>query len=309
MDRPQWPGGLIAQVHGFVFSWWGVILLLAIINLKSFPGIWTIRALYHMKSSFNGQLRQTVASPTAENAQRRVPKTPKTGATDTIDHHPLFQPEIISSHVSPAEIDFNMHKSNSTYFTDLDISRIKLVGRIMAPAWPLDRMHVEYKGRDGEMKRERVKGRPALALGATCTSFKREMKVLARYDVESRILGWDSRWLYIGSWFVSRKGGKGKKQLFASSLSKYIVKKGRITVRPEQFLTESGWIPPRPESTGNSKSLDSLQANGHGATENGKHDAKDTWTWEEIESHRLKGMTTVGGWADADLRLEQAYSS
>ncbi|UNI16451.1 hypothetical protein JDV02_002883 [Purpureocillium takamizusanense] len=303
MDPQERSPNLMAQVHGFMFSWWGLVALLVLINLKSFPGVWTIRALYHLKASFNDQLRQTFVSPTAENEQRRVPKTPK-GAGDTTNCHPLFRPEIISSHVPPAEIDFNLHKSNSTFFTDLDIARIKLVGRIMAPAWPLDRMLVEYKGRDGEMKRERVKGRPALALGATYTSFKREMKVLARYDVESRILGWDSRWLYIGSWFLSKKGGKGNRQLFASSLSKYIVKKGRITVRPEQFLTESGWIPPRPESSANSNGSES----GHGSGGNTTQKNQDSWTWEEIESHRLKGMSVVGGWADVDLRLEEACS-
>ncbi|KAJ6441497.1 thioesterase-like superfamily domain-containing protein [Purpureocillium lavendulum] len=309
MDRVVPAEDLIAKAQAFVTSWWLLVFILVLINIKAFPGIWTIRALYHMKNSFSRQLRQTVASPTAENAHRRVPVMRQSRSTETIDDHPLFRLETISTHAPLAEIDFNMHKSNSTYFTDLDIARIKLVGRIMAPAWPLDRMLVEYKGRDGEMKRERVKGRPALVLGATYTSFKREIKVLARYDVDSRVLAWDSRWLYIGSWFVSKSPGKdGKKAVFASSLSKYIVKKGRITVRPEQFLAESGWIPTRPQQTDSSQKAPSLHVNG-GSDEKRKGDDNDEWTWEEIEQHRLKGMAVVGGWADVDVRLEEAYDA
>ncbi|ODA79277.1 hypothetical protein RJ55_04870 [Drechmeria coniospora] len=183
-----------------------------------------------------------------------------------------------------------MHKSNSTYFTDLDVARIKLLGRIIAPAWPMNNMRIEYKGRDGIARRERVRGRAALVLGATYTSFKREMAAFASYDVESRILGWDSRWLFVGSWFVSRKGKP--RQISASSLSKYIIKKGRITVKPEQFLSESGWITSRRDEIG---SADAQMASG-------------SWTWQEIEEQRVKGMAVVDTWGAADLRLEKMYS-
>lgn len=187
-------------------------------------------------------------------------------------------------------MDFNLHKSNSTYFTDLDIARSKLIGRILAPAWPMDNMFIEYTGRDGTPRRERVKGSPAIILGATYTSFKREMSAYTKYNVKSRVLGWDSRWLYIGSWFIGRKG----KRLHACSLSKYILKKGRITVRPELFLAEAGWIPARQDPLAVDKVNTAIGA-------------AESWGWDEIEAHRQQGMAIVNGWADTDLRLEKGY--
>ncbi|KAL7900319.1 hypothetical protein HDV64DRAFT_246178 [Trichoderma sp. TUCIM 5745] len=181
----------------------------------------------------------------------------------------------------------NLHKSNSTFFTDLDISRIKLMGRIIAPAWPMDNMEIEYKGRDGTNKKEKVKGRPALILGATHTSFKRELRPYASYNVESRILGWDSRWIYVGSWFLSKS--KSKKKVYATSLSKYIIKKGRITVRPEQFFVECGWIPA--QEADNEKVVDS----------------ESGWSRSEVEAHKEKGMRIVKTWGEANVLMEQEY--
>lgn len=282
-------------VSPFLWSWWTLALVFALANFKALPLVWTARTYYHLKAAFRRQRRGTVASPTKDDPARRVPIIKKSKPTDSIKQHPLFQPDIISTHVPLLEIDLNLHKSNSTFFTDLDISRIKLLGRLIAPAWPMDNVAIEYTGRDGSAKRERVKGRPALILGATQTSFKRELKAYASYNVESRVIGWDARWIYIGSWFVSKGNSKTKpKQIYATSISKYIVKKGRITVRPEQFLVESGWIPAQP---------------GQGASANGKTAEKsgEAWSWDEVEAQRVKGMKTVDTWGDTDVRLEKEY--
>ncbi|KND86896.1 hypothetical protein TOPH_08454 [Tolypocladium ophioglossoides CBS 100239] len=247
VEWPTAPALFTAHILPFLSSWWAVALLFAIANYKSMPGVWTARTWYHLTTAFRGELRRTVSSPSTDSPKRKVAFVKKSKPSDSIRQHPLFRPEAISTHVALLEIDFNLHKSNSTYFTDLDVGRIKLMARIMAPAWPLDNMPIEYKGRDGAWKREKVKGRAALILGATYTSFRHEMGAYISYDVESRILGWDSRWIYVGSWFVGKRQSTGQpKQIFASSLSKYIIKKGRITVQPDLFLTESGWIPARP---------------------------------------------------------------
>lgn len=263
-------------------------LLFAIANFKSMPGVWTWRVLSKFRTSFRAQLRRTAPSPLADNMTRRVAIVKKPSPSCSIQEHPLFVPTVYSTHVPLAEIDINLHKSNSTYFTDLDIARSELIGRIVAPAWPMDNMLIEYTGRDGAPRRERVKGAPAFILGATYTSFKREMSAYTSYNVESRVLGWDVRWLYIGSWFV----GKKEKKLYACSLSKYILKKGRITVKPELLLAEAGWIPAR-----------------RGASTDDDAEIQDAagWGWDEIEAHRKEGMAIVDAWGDTDLRLEKGY--
>ncbi|CRG87950.1 hypothetical protein PISL3812_04972 [Talaromyces islandicus] len=280
----------IAQPTSWLVLSLGV--LFAIANFKSVPGVWTWRVLSTFNAGFKAQLRQTIPSPSTGNATRRIVVSRKPSSSSSISEHPLFLPSVYSTYVPLSEIDFNLHKSNSTYFTDLDIARSKLIGRILAPAWPMDNMLIEYTGRDGTPRREKVGGSPAIILGATYTSFKREMSAYTKYNIESRVLGWDSRWLYIGSWFIDRNG----KKLHACSLSKYILKKGRITVRPEIFLTEAGWIPARQDPLAESKG-------------NAAIGAADGWGWDEIEAYRQQGMAIVNGWADTDLRLEKGYGN
>ncbi|KAF5015666.1 hypothetical protein F66182_12914, partial [Fusarium sp. NRRL 66182] len=119
----------------------------------------------------------------------------------------------------------------------------------------------------------------------------REIAAYTWYDVESRVLGWDSRWLYIGSWFVDRKD---KKKLYACSLSKYILKKGRITVRPDLFLEEAGWLPTQESSSEGDSNVTGV------ASDAG-------WIRDDIEAQRKDGMAIVDSWGDTDLRLEKAY--
>jgi type IV secretory pathway VirB10-like protein len=85
-------------------------------------------------------------------------------------------------------------------------------------------------------------------LGAAHASFYREVGMYERYEVRSRVLGWDQKWLVILSVFV-RPGKKRRNEteektetVLASALSKYVVKKGRYTVPPEDCLAAAGWF-------------------------------------------------------------------
>lgn len=72
-------------------------------------------------------------------------------------------------------------------------------------------------------------------------------------------LGWDQKWLFVVTHFASRdrrtglrsckdNGAEGEKKdelqpvVFASSLSKYVFKKGRLTLPPERILKASGLL-------------------------------------------------------------------
>jgi len=106
-----------------------------------------------------------------------------------------------------------------------------------------------------------------------CT-FKKEIGMYQGFEMWSRVLCWDRKWIYIvthfvkkgivrpnayiltdGSWFGKRykavKGGKGsaevdEKAIFASAISKYVIKLGRLTIHPEVSLNASGLLPPKP---------------------------------------------------------------
>ncbi|KAL1961589.1 hypothetical protein VTN77DRAFT_1415 [Rasamsonia byssochlamydoides] len=224
-------------------SWiWMLVLTIVILNnFKCLPLAWHIRLL----RGFRYLLRSN---------------RPKDGPTPA----QLFQPLIISSGNSFLELDYNMHKSNSTYFADLDIARCHLMCTLFSRG-------VDYAR--NARKRAGILGASddliGLALGAVSCTFRKEVKPCQRYEMWTRVLSWDEKWMYIVTHFVRKdavqprcftlgpnraapRQGKlkdlaGKEDaIFASALSKCVWKKGRRTVQPEMMLHVSGLLPARP---------------------------------------------------------------
>lgn len=206
-------------------SWRVAALIFAIINLKSLPLAWHFRLFYRLLANWTSPAR----------VQRLVKEQSEKNNTT----HPLFQSTSIFSRSPFLEIDYNLHKSNSTYFADLDESRTALMTRLLASNSKQGTRNLEKEGH---------KGRLGVILGSVHTSFHREIKPYEIYEVRSRVLGWDKKWLVIASFFI-RPAGKGKEEVvLASALSKYVVKKGRFTVAPERCLTTAGWLPAKPDN-------------------------------------------------------------
>ncbi|VVT46383.1 uncharacterized protein SAPINGB_P001186 [Magnusiomyces paraingens] len=137
------------------------------------------------------------------------------------------------------ECDLNGHKSNSTYFTDLDLARSDLLLDIFRDSF------LYYRARDGRY--------PYVPLGSVACIFKREIKPYQKYVVRSRVLGWDRKWMFVVSRFEfapsnnnknNNNNNKGQNneqrgKLAAVGLSKYVFKLGRKTLPPEEFLSHS----------------------------------------------------------------------
>ncbi|KAF8426541.1 hypothetical protein EV426DRAFT_530250 [Tirmania nivea] len=187
--------------------------LFVLVNIKSLPLMWHGRfyfALYHHL------FRNRTSHPTPAH---------------------LFAPISTLSRPSLYECDVNLHKSNSTYFSDLDINRTHLVAHLIK--------------RSLQLRRKRGERPMYVALAGVVALFRREIKPFEKYEMRSRVLSWDGKWIWVVSHFV-KCGSNGKdhdmsKRIYASCLSKYVCKEGRKTVPPEQVLTESGLLPPRPE--------------------------------------------------------------
>lgn len=115
-----------------------------------------------------------------------------------------------------------------------------------------------------------------LALGAVSCSFKRELKPYESYELWTRVLSWDEKWIYIVTHFV-RKGAvmpsnyslypqqnsseqndnsrrssttsmdhdneQLNEAVVATALSKCVFKQGRRTVSPAMMLKASGLMP------------------------------------------------------------------
>lgn len=139
------------------------------------------------------------------------------------------------SYVSPLEIDMYLHKSNLTYFTDLDLARTKLVVTVM------QRMFIRYRDNEnGDFKRKGPKNYPFVPVGSIKGAFKRELTLFTPYTIESRFIGWDDyKWVYVLSKF-STKGKGSTEKVMAIFVTKYVFKRnGRITIRPREILEQN----------------------------------------------------------------------
>jgi hypothetical protein len=160
---------------------------------------------------------------------------------------------MVTSRTPLLETDYNLHKSNSTYFTDLDVSRTALVSRIYSPgvgnvSKELDQEFLVASKKEGKPAPRR---KPVLiVLGSVYCTFKREIKPFELYEMHSKVLSWDAKWLYVLTCFMRpARCRSDEKVILAVGVSKYVVKKGRLTVPPERILRASGFLPtPPPES-------------------------------------------------------------
>jgi hypothetical protein len=146
----------------------------------------------------------------------------------------LFAPHISTSHTPLLEIDYNLHKSNSTYFSDLDISRSRLLLSLFRTA--LSDLTHDHNAPCN------------IVLGGAACNFRRAIPPLGRYRMVSCVLCWDRKWLYVATQFRAieedeREGeesAKGSGTVYATALAQYVVKAGRVTVPPEKLIEAAG---------------------------------------------------------------------
>ncbi|KAJ4302429.1 hypothetical protein N0V88_002573 [Collariella sp. IMI 366227] len=217
--------------------------------------------------------------------------------------------------------DYNFHKSNSTYFADLDVSRSHLVTHLLGPGIPIisdNEKNKLVRDKDGNL----IKGSFGMGLGAVFCSFRKEIGPLQGYEMWSRILSWDRKWLYIvthfvvkgkvkpTSWDGKRMGptrnkvlkadGSGEvvdfsKYVIATAISKYVFKLGRFTVNPAIVIEACELLPERPGEgwTGGET--------GTGTPEDlGDIDERGEWDWTTVELERRKGLEYAEHFAALD---------
>lgn len=210
-------------------------------------------------------------------------------------------------------------------------------------------METEYReqqkrqasGNLGDEQKVSRPGPTAIILGSVYCNFKKEIRPFERYEVRSKLVSWDQKWMYIITYFIGREKRKGAgKTLLAMGISKYVMKKGRLTIRPERILRASGLLPPKPEglegkdpsstppsdpSSGDEAAGESVdgtmmqeiltlsESGGSNSSpsvlarrkeENSNWD-KNEWTWERIEQERLRGLKLMEGFIGLDTKLDK----
>ncbi|KAI1085195.1 capsule polysaccharide biosynthesis protein [Whalleya microplaca] len=278
-----------------------VALVVVLVNWKSLPFAWTVRVWGAMISHI---------------LVRRF-------HTHTPDK--LFHPVISESRVSLLEIDYNIHKSNSTYFSDLDVSRSHLVSHLLARGChELAHNATTKLVMDPSDPLRPAKGKFSVMLGAVQCSFKKEIQPYQGYEMWSRVLSWDRKWMYIVTHFVQKgavkprswdatnygatrktegKPEEWEKKIFATAISKYVFKIGRLTVHPAVLIDASGLLPERPGgwvTVENGAAQPSHAVNG-GAVSDEQADAEPSeWDWKRTEAQRQKGQEFIVHFAALD---------
>jgi hypothetical protein len=252
--------------------WRTLALLFLACNYKNLPLVWHVRD-WHATPPQQPQANKPLQQIRFFNGALRHSLRPKPAQEITSSGaFPLFLPVITSTHAPIAECDFNIHKSNSTYFSDLDVSRTHLISLLCSPGIP------DYQRR---RKSGEAEGPLLIGLGGVACFFLNEIKPYEGYELWTRVLCWDKKWVYTvthfvkkgavspegylmktgggwSSWFWNKKGsatneekegdvnGARKKDIFAFAISKYVFKYGRRTIPPEAVFERCGQLPPRP---------------------------------------------------------------
>ncbi|PHH62974.1 hypothetical protein CDD81_6399 [Ophiocordyceps australis] len=262
------------------------LLLFLLLNWKNLPFAWTSRVFYAM-------IQHTILHKSPQLTPRA-----------------LFKPMISETRAPLLEIDYNLHKSNSTYFTDLDVSRTHLVCFLCRPG-----VRNLSKNSQTRLVLDPATGKPAggsigIILGAVGCSFKREISAYKGYELWSRILSWDRKWMYIVTHFIPKGAarpaewldprfdryktrgsrdptGGWENKIHATAVSKYVFKLGRLTIHPAVILAESGLLPDRPDgwtSGVNNVGDESIDLSHLDLSVDGE------WNWRRVEAQRREGM-------------------
>ncbi len=251
------------QWMSFSVLWKVVFFAFILANFKNFPLVYHLRLLNAFRFVLRSQ--RTTEGPTPEQ---------------------LFQPIITSSKAPLMEMDMYLHKSNSSYFSDVDVARTHLLCTLFSKGIE------KVRGGTCGMVNGKVSSF-AVALGGVSCSFRRELKPYEEYDMWTRILSWDEKWLYVVTHFVKKgakvtpreftlypkqnsknnspnstprgsvgslsdtprgsisgeSSSKGHSAVAASALSKLVFKNGRVTIAPQVMLEASGLLPMKPTET------------------------------------------------------------
>jgi len=89
-------------------------------------------------------------------------------------------------HVLPNDLDLNWHMNNGRFLTIMDLGRMDLLQR------------------SGILKMA-VKNKWMPIVGNAEIEFQRPLKLWQKYELHSRVSGWDEKWIYLEQTFYSKE--------------------------------------------------------------------------------------------------------
>lgn len=89
--------------------------------------------------------------------------------------------------VWPDDIDLNLHMNNARYLSWMDYARVHLLART-------------------RLLEHIVRSRWTPLVGAVWMTYRRSLRLMARFTLTSRLMCWDERWFYLEQTFEGREG-------------------------------------------------------------------------------------------------------
>lgn len=123
--------------------------------------------------------------------------------------------------VWPTDLDVQMHMNNGRYLSLMDLGRIDLLVR--SGFWREARLRAWFP-----------------LVGASAIEYRRPLRVFERYQLTTRLLGWDERWFYVEQSF--RQGDR----VAAVATVKAMIRSASGTVPPLEALAAVGVSGPSP---------------------------------------------------------------
>lgn len=134
----------------------------------------------------------------------------------------LLDRSSVTYRVWPNDLDFNLHMNNGRYLTLMDLGRTDLMIRSGFARVALARRWM-----------------PVLA-GATIR-YRRSLAPFQRFRLDSRLVGWDDRWLYLEQRFETMDGRPA-----ASAMVRAVFLGGGRTIPTAEVVAAAGIAPQSP---------------------------------------------------------------
>lgn len=144
----------------------------------------------------------------------------------------IFDPSVLRLRVLPNDLDFNGHMNNGRYLTVMDLGRFDLILRNGLLKFMLSHKSVPI-------------------LGAAKIRYRLPLMPFQKFDLETRVLCWDERWVFMEQRFVIVDGPKkGAIAAIAMVKGSFFDKRKKTLMPTTEPLGALGWTeasPPMPD--------------------------------------------------------------
>ena len=144
----------------------------------------------------------------------------------TLWFRPPLEPlgtSILAFRVWPNDLDVNVHMNNGRFLSVMDLGRFDL----------------SFRTRLG---RAMLRNRWTPLVGGISIRYRRSLDPFERYDLHTRLLGWDAKWVYLEQRFL-----KGGGELAAEGVVRALFRGKSGNVPMAEVLSQMGYEGPQPE--------------------------------------------------------------